>query len=189
MCLLESETRGSDKPFELRSLSRETISNKGDFVDHSLPGLSLAFTCAEYLEHLFFGHGLDLLDGYLPLACLFLSFLFDHIAQHLGPINLISVEQIGGYSSIFDFLLVFNGGFFFFVGFDILFHLNLLLEPLLSVQFTLDAGELLGFLSNILDPSSLLLSHSLVMIETLTEALLMQLHVIILRLYIMGLES
>ena len=180
MSFLESKSSGSDEPFVFRGFTGEVVADEGDFVDEALPGLLLALTGSEDLEHFVLRHGLDLLNGHFPLAGLLLSLLLNHIAQHLSPVHFVPVQQIGGDGSVFLLLFLGEGRFLLLVGLDVLLHLYLLLVPLLRVELTLYSVQSLRLLRCVFNFSRLLLPFPLPGIETLSEALLIQLHVVVL---------
>ena len=182
MCLLESETSRSNESLELGWLSHEVLSNEGDFSDHSLPCLVLSLSTLHYFEHFFFGHGLHLLDGDLPLAGFFFSLLLYHVTQHLCSIDFISIKQVSWNSTFFLVLRSLDSRVLLFMRFDCLSHLGLLLVALLGMQLTLDSMKVLTLLGDLMGRPGLLLSLLLLSIEALSITLLEEIHVIVLRL-------
>ncbi len=179
---LESETRGANEALVLGRLTSERVRHECHLVDHTLPRLLLSLASAKYLEHLVFSKCSDLFDGDLPLASLFLTLLLDHIREDLGAVNFITVQQIGRNSTLFNLLGGVHSSLLLFMCLDILLHLDLLLVALLGVEFSLESVQALRLLGDDLDTPRLLLPLLLIVIEALSETLLMQLHVVVLGL-------
>jgi len=180
VCLLETETGRADESLVLRWLSDEVFGNESNLIDQALPSLILAFTGAHDLEHLIFAQGFDFSDRDGPLAGLLLSLLFDHVGQNLGPVHLISVKQIGRDCALFRVLGCAHLSILLFVSLDRLLHLGLLLVLLLGVKLSLDTVEHLGFLGGLVNRTGFLLTFLLSGVHAGTEALLKELHVIVL---------
>lgn len=178
--ILEPETHRTNESLMFWRLSGEVLTNEANFVDSPFPAFSLAFSRADDLEHLCFSHRLDLLDGDSPLACLFLSLLFDHVGEYFGVPLLLSVHEIGGDCAFLD-VLHSALGVLLFVLFDSLLHLYLLLEPLLVEELGLDTLQGLCLLGDDLGLSGLFLPALLLRVQPFSESFLMQVNEIILR--------
>ncbi len=180
--VLETQTHWADETFVFWWLSGEVLANEGDFVDSSLPALSLSLSWSDNFEHFSFGHGLDLLNGYWPFACLFFSLLLDHIGQNFGVLLLFSIHEIGGDGS---FLYILDSGLWvlLFVLLDSFFHLYFLFESFLVKDLGLQSSKGLGLFRYDLCLSCLFLTTFLISIESLTESLLVKLYILVLRHY------
>lgn len=180
VCVFESEAHGSDESLVFWRLSCEVFTDEADFVDSALPALALSLARTDDLKHLGLGHRLDLLHGHGPLAGLFLSLLLNHVGEHLGVPLLVPVHEIGGDCPLLD---VFYSalGVLFLMLLDGLLHLYFLLEALLIEELSLEALQCLGLLGDYLGLSCVLLAALLLGIESLSESLLVKIHVVVLR--------
>lgn len=143
--LLIPQTGGPNESLVFGRLSGVVFGNEGGFVDDSLPGLSAPLPSFDDREHLGLGHRLDLGNGHLPFACIFLSLLLDHVRQNLVAVGSLSVHQEGRDRDVVLFLLL-GSDVLFLVGLDGLLDVDLLLVPLLVEDLRLDSPQLLGLL-------------------------------------------
>lgn len=176
----ESKTHGSDEAFVFWWFTGEVLSHEADLVDSALPAFPLSLSRTDDLEHLGLGHWFHFLHWNRPLASFFLTFLLDHIGEDFGVALLFSVHEVSRDCSFLD---VFHSalGVFFFVFFDGFLHLYLLLEAFLIEEFGLDALEGLCLLGNDLGLTGFLLAPFFFCVEALSEALLVQIHIVVLR--------
>ena len=67
---------------------------------------TLSLSGLDDAKHFGFVDGLDLGQGYLPLAGLLLALLLDHVGEDLGAGLLLTVQQVRGHGSLLDRLVV-----------------------------------------------------------------------------------
>lgn len=180
VCVFEPEAHGPDESLVFWRLSGEVFTDEADLVDSALPALALTLARTDHLEHLGLGHRLDLLHRHRPLASLLLALLLDHISQHLGVPLLVPVHEIGRDCALLDVLYSALGVLFLML-LDGLLHLYFLLEALLIEELSLEALQCLGLLGDDLGLSCVLFAALLLGIESLSESLLVKIHVVVLR--------
>ncbi len=127
VCVLESQTHWTDETFVFWWFTGEVLTDEGDFVDSSLPTFSLSLTWSDDLEHFGFSHGLDLFNRYWPFACLFFTFLLDHVGEDFTIFLLFSIHQISRHGAFF-YILNSRLWVFLFMLLDSFFHLNFLFK-------------------------------------------------------------
>lgn len=178
--IFESETHGSNEAFMFWWFTSKVLSNKADLVNSTLPTFALSLSRTNDLKHLGFSHRLDLLHRHRPLACLLFTLLLDHIGEDFGVALLFSVHEI---SRDCSFLNILHSalGVLFLVLLDGFLHLDLLLEAFLIEELGLDALEGLCLLGNDLGLTGFFLATLLLSIETFSEPLLVQIHIVVLR--------
>ena len=180
ICIFESKTHWSNEPFVFWRFSSEILPYKTDFIYSSFPAFSLPFPWSYHFKHLSFCHRLDLFHRNWPFACFFFPFLLDHVGQNFGIFLLLSIHQICRDGSILD-VLDFAFGIFLFMGFDSFFHLNFFFKPFSVENLGLNSSQCFCFFGYYFCFPGFFLSSFLLCVQPLTESLLVQLHVIILR--------
>ena len=143
--LLVSQSHGSNEPLHLHRLSSESLSNKRGLVDHSLPTLALLRTRLDDLEHLFLCNPSDFGQRHAVLGRLVLSPLLDTARQGLGIPLTLSVQQVGGQSSLLGSRIVRLLDVSLVVCLEGLFELNLFGMSFGVVQLGLDSVKLLSY--------------------------------------------
>ena len=176
---LESKTHWSNESLVFWRFTSEILSHKTHFVDSSLPAFSLSFSWTNNFEHFCLSHWLYFFDWHIPFSCFLFALLFHHIRQDFWVLLLFSIHQICRDSTIFNGLgLAF--GIFLFVGLYGLLHLYFLLESFFVKDLGFDTAKCLGFLGNHFSFTSFFLPSFLFCIESLTEPLLVEVHIVIL---------
>ena len=138
ICIFESQSHRSYKSFMFWRLSSKILPYKTNFVNSSLPALSLSLSGSNNFKHFRLSHWFDFLYRYIPLSCFFFTFLFDHIGEYLRISLLLSIHKISRYCSLFNFLY---SAFcvLLLVLFDSFFHLYFLFKSLFVKNFSFDA--------------------------------------------------
>ena len=178
--VLEPEAHRPDESLVFWRLSREVFADEADLVDSAFPALAFALARADDLEHLGLGHRLHLLNRHGPLARLLLALLLDHVGEHLRVPLLLPVHEVSGHCALLD-VLDSALGVLLLVLLDGLLHLYLLLEALLIEELGLEALQGLRLLGDDLGLPCVLLPALLLGIESLSESLLVKIHVVVLR--------
>ena len=104
LCLTQSH--GSDKTLHLHRLTSEVLTNKGGLVDETLPTLALVLSGLENLEHLVLCNSADLWQRYGVLGSAVLAAILDSTAESLGILLTLTVEQVGGQSTLLNCTIV-----------------------------------------------------------------------------------
>jgi len=184
MCLLVSQTHGPDKPLELGCPPREVGSNESRLGDNPLPRLlGRLLARLDHLEHLLLGDAPDLGQRHAELGRLLGPLVLDLRRQGLGVGGAGAVEQVRR-DRVRGLLL--GGGALdvaLLVRLDRLAQLDLLVVPLLGVEFGPQAAQVLRILRRLVALSRRLLAGAFLMVETPTVLLDRTLDVLVLRLF------
>lgn len=180
VCFFEPEAHRSDESLVFWRLPCEVFAHEADLVDPALPALALSLARADHLEHLGLGHRLHLLHRHRPLPGLLLALLLDHIGEHLGVALLLPVHEVGRHCAVLDILDPALGVLLLML-LDGLLHLYFLLEALLIEELGLEALQGLGLLGDDFGLSCLLLAALFLGVQSLSESLLVKIHVVVLR--------
>lgn len=94
MSLFHPKTGGANEPFIFWGLASVGVPNKCDLGNHPLPVLLFSLACLDLTEHFVVRHRFDFGNWNTPFPGLFLSLLLDRIREHLGPCNVLTIQQV-----------------------------------------------------------------------------------------------
>ena len=138
--LFKTKAHWADESLVFWWFTSKVFSYESDFVDSSLPAFSLSLTRSNNLKHFSLSHRLNFLNRHGPLTGLLFSLLLDHVGKDFWVLLLLSVHEIGRYSTL---LYIFNSalGVLFFMLLDGFFHLDFLLESFLVEDFGFESSQ------------------------------------------------
>jgi len=142
--LFETQGHGSHEPLQLRRLPREALPNECRLRNHPLPGLALALTRLQHLEHLVLRDTSDFRQRHSELGSLVLPPLLDRTRHGLCIPLTLTVQQEGGQSTVGGGTSIGLLEVPLVVGLERLFELHLLGVPFLVQELGFDTEEFLG---------------------------------------------
>lgn len=121
-----AEGHWSNKPLHFDGLASKRFAYESCFCDHTFPGLALALSGPEHLEHLFLRNTANLGEGYSILGGPFLALLFDSAGESFGILLALTVQKVGGKGAIRNGTVVLVLNIALVVGLEGLFELHFL---------------------------------------------------------------